>query len=281
MMRTLIIATCVMYSIVCFAEEPAKQPDSKAAEQKVVAPSEKKSIDMSGDSLIAPSGDGAWSTLASDMKLMTVGKDGQMLVAQFPAVGRVAVGHKVHGLELMLPYAEDWKFSTDEAFPVSCYSPGLGVSITIKAEAAKTETTATQCMMTTKKKVVKELGEVKPQMEKTNFEDPVLWRYEVSHPELKARNLRQFNLWNFQTKGNYCYKYRMSILTDHSPKRDKFLNSVIKYVATFKTTLKERVEKAAKEKKALKKKETPLDNSQKKTPQSAPATAPADASYIR
>ena len=269
------IVFVILFSAGLYAGEPVsgdtRTPETAAKTQQQPTPATPGAPDLQ-----APKGSDMWQTLTGDMDFLTIGKKGEMLVAAFPVVGRVAVGHKRYGLEMMLPYADDWKFSTDEVFPINSYSAGLGISVTVKADDVAPGTTATQCMASTKKRVLQELGDVKPLMEKSNFEDPVLWRYEVSHPDLAARHLRQFNLWTFKTKDNVCFKYRMSILTDHSPNRDKFVNRAIRYVASFQTTLKERVEKAAQEKREGHNSAKPAEQQNNEKPDNVPpAVKPA------
>ena len=269
-----LVTAAMLLAFNVFAEEPVSSGTQTPADTAV---SEKTSTPdaNAGLHVPAPADTKMWETLTGDMDFLTVGKKGELLIAAFPVVGRVAVGHKTYGLEMMLPYADDWKFSTDDAFPINSYSAGLGISVTVKADAIEPGSTATQCMATTKQRVLQELGDVKPLMEKSNFEEPVLWRYEVSHPELEARHLRQFNLWTFKTKDNTCFKYRMSILTDHSPNRDKFVNRAIRYVASFQTTLKERLEKAAQEKKEGQNTNPDGEQNKEKQDQTPSAAAPA------
>jgi hypothetical protein len=51
----------------------------------------------------------------------------------------------------------------------------------------------------------------------------------------------EFTLWTFKMKKRLVLQLQAAVETDHSEKRDKFVNSVLKYAATFDINFDEKI----------------------------------------
>ncbi len=173
---------------------------------------------------------------------------GDLVVATFKELGKVAVGHKGLGIELLLPYAPDWKFESSKPVPVSASSADLGMSVRVLVEPisklvalggknAKADA-AYLCMMKQRDAVSKQ--NAKLMNEKLSDASPWFWRYELPLKMKNVSGLFEYHLWTFKVRNDLCYKYDMTILTDNSMQRNMFLNRAIRYVSTFETHFIER-----------------------------------------
>ena len=163
-----------------------------------------------------------------------VGPD--LLVAPFTMVGKMAVAHKSKNIAIILPYAQDWDLASTADFAIEAHSPGLGMTVTVKESPYKDTPSVETCQQDTRRTVLSQLGLATLDHEKTDLSPPALWRYEASPQPLKEKGLTQFNLWTFAVRENTCFKYRMAIITNHSEKRDSFINRAIRYLASFDTS---------------------------------------------
>lgn len=181
-------------------------------------------------------------------------KVGELLVAYYPMAGKIAVGHKSYGVSALLPYAPDFECSGGKTAFISCKSKDLGVDVFVSRFEAQKGVKASSCYEGIKKELLKKLKPGDFTHEKQSLDEPVVWRYELLKQVANNRQMYEFALWTFKIKNGWCYNYKLAVETDHSEKRDKFVNSVLKYAATFDTDFDEKMMKKTEQKN---KKETP------------------------
>lgn len=181
-------------------------------------------------------------------------KVGDLLVAHYPIAGKIAVGHKGYGVSTLIPYAPDFECSGGKTAFINCKSKDLGIDVFASRFEAKKDAKPSACYEAVKKELQKKLKPEDFTHEKQSLDEPVVWRYELLKHVADNRQMYEFTLWTFKMKNGWCYNYKLAVETDHSEKRDKFVNSVLKYAATFDINFDEKMMKKTETKD---KKETP------------------------